>query len=277
MTHAAIPAQFRSLRPQASALTHGARRIQPAASQQIAEHERHRLASELHDGVVQEVLAAGLAIDLCLADMPAGSPMYATLEHARRLTATAVRRLRSSLQDLREGAGAPDEELPDMLRRLVARHPARQLEVSVEVTGPQEPLTTAVRRSLFQMASECVFNAAVHGRARRAVIRLSYGRGVIALCVADDGHGNPKTLRKLIRGEVPGTGSGYHLGLADIAARAEEMGWSLRADRSDLGGVAIRVSLPGPSPRLPTRRDRWMRSGSRSSMITRSSGRACGP
>ena len=23
------------------------------------------------------------------------------------------------------------------------------------------------------------------------------------------------------------------------------MGWSLRADRSDLGGIAIRVSLPG--------------------------------
>ncbi len=277
MTHTTVPAQFRSLRSQASALTHVTHRVRSAAPQQIAEHERHRLASELHDGVVQEVLAAGLAIDLCLADMPAGSPMYATLEHARRLTATAVRRLRSSLQDLREGAGALDEELPDMLRRLVARHPARQLEVSVEVTGPQAPLTTAVRRSLFQVASECVFNASVHGRARRVVIRLSYGRGVIALCVADDGHGNPKTLRKLIRGEVPGTGGGYHLGLADIAARAEEMGWSLRADRSDLGGVAIRVSLPAQAPRLSTRRNRWMRSGSRSSMITRSSGRACGP
>ena len=174
--------------------------------------------------------------------------MQASLEHARRLTATAVRRLRSSLQNLREGAAAPDEELPDMLRRLVARHPVHQLEVSVEVTGPQEPLTTAARRSLFQMASECVFNAAVHGRARRAVIRLSYGRGVIALCVADDGSGNPRTLRKIIRGEVPGTGLGYHLGLTDIAARAEEMGWSLRADRSDLGGIAIRMSLLTPAP-----------------------------
>ena len=248
MTHSTVPAQFRSRRPRASALAHVAGRIQPAGPQQIAEQERHRLASELHDGAVQEVLAAGLAIDLCLADLPAGSPMYATLEQARRLTATAVRRLRSSLQDLRGDADGPDEELPDMLRRLVARHPARQFEVSVEVTGPRAPLTTAVRRSLFQVASECVFNASVHGRARRVVIRLSYGPGIIALCVADDGHGNPKTLRKIIRGEVPGTGGGYHLGLADIAARAEEMGWSLRADRSDLGGVAIRVSLPAQAP-----------------------------
>jgi signal transduction histidine kinase len=213
--------------------------------QQVAEKERHRLARELHDGAIQEVLAAGLAIDSCLADMPAESPLRARLEHARRLTATALRRLRSSLQDLREGGSAADEELPDMLRRLSDRHQAHQLDVRVEVTGPQAPLMAPVRRSLFQVASECVFNAAVHGRARRVVIRLSYGRGEVALCVADDGHGSPKTLRKIIRGGVPGTGGGYHLGLADIAARAEEMGWSLRADRSDLGGIAIRVSLPG--------------------------------
>lgn len=216
--------------------------------QQVAEHERHRLARELHGGAIQEVLAAGLAIDLCLADVPVGSPMHARLEHARRLTATAMRRLRSSLQNLQEGANAPDEGLPDMLRRLEARHPEHQLDVSVDVTGPQVPLTTAIRRSLFQVASECVFNAAVHGEAHRAVIRLSYGPGVVTLCVADDGRGKPQTLRKIIRGEVPRTGGGYHLGLADIAARAEEMGWTLRADRSDLGGVAVQVLLPLQSP-----------------------------
>ena len=80
-----------------------------------------------------------------------------------------------------------------------------------------------------------------------AIVRLNYGCEVITLCVADDGRGNPKTLRKIIRGAVPGTGGGYHLGLADIAARAEEMGWTLRADRSDLGGIAIQVLLPAPA------------------------------
>ena len=248
MTHIAVPANAQSFRTQPSVPAQAARRSPSAVQQTLVEHERHRLARELHDGAIQEVLAAGLAIDLCLADAPAGSPMHASLEHARRLTATAVRRLRSSLQNLREGATAPDEELPDMLWRLKAQHPVRRLDVSVEVTGAPVPLAAAVSRALFQMASECVFNAAVHGRARHAVIRLSYGRGLIALCVADDGSGNPKTLRKIIRGEVPGTGGGYHLGLADIAARAEEMGWSLRADRSDLGGIAIRMSLPAAAP-----------------------------
>jgi signal transduction histidine kinase len=246
MTHIAVPVPVRSLRPPSAQAR--VARAESAMRRQVAEHERHRLARDLHDGAIQEVLAAGLAIDSCLAEVPAGSPIYARLEHAKRLTATAMRRLRSSLQSLREGENAPDEDLPDMLRRLQAPLPADQLDVSVEVTGLPVPLAAAARRSLFQVASEGVFNAAVHGGARRVVIRLSYGRGAVALCVADDGRGKPKTLRKIIRGEVPGTSGGYHMGLADIAARAEEMGWTLRADRSDLGGIALQVVLPVPAP-----------------------------
>ena len=247
MAHTAVSGNIRSLRPQPAVPAQASRRPQAAVPRQVAERERHQMAMELHDGPIQEVLAAGLAIDLCLADTPAGSPMYARLDHAKRLTATAVRRLRSSLQNLRDGASAADEQLPDMLRRLEARYCADQLHVSVDVSGALVPLPGAVRRSLFQVASESVFNAAVHGGAGRAVVRLGYGSGVLTLCIADDGRGELKTLRNIIRGAVPGTGGGYHLGLADIAARAEEMGWTLRVDRSDLGGIAIRVSLPVPA------------------------------
>jgi len=244
MTPTAVQIPVQSFRPGPFALAQVAYRSQLTVQEQVTS-ERRRLARELHDGAIQEILAAGLAIDLCLADAPAGSPMRAGLEDARRLTATALRRLRSSLQNLREGAC--DEELPELLRRL--EDPACRFDVSLEVTGLPVPLPEAVRRTLFHVASECVFNAAAHGGARHVVIRLSYGPGVIALSVADDGHGKLKTLRKIIRGEVPGTGGGYHTGLADIAARAEEMGWTLRADRSDLGGIAVRVLLPVPATR----------------------------
>jgi len=239
MTSTAVPAHARSPRAQRAA-------PQPAG-RALPDDERRRLAMELHDGVVQDVLAAGMAIDLCLADTPAGSAGRAGLEHAKRLTATALRHLRSTLQGMLEGAAAADEELPDMLGRLKAQHPVRQLDVTVEITGSPVPLPAEARQALYRVASECVFNAAVHGGALRAVIRLGYGSRIVTLCVADDGHGQPDTLRKIIRGEVPGTGCGYHLGLAGIAARAEEMGWTLRADRSDLGGIAVRVLLPAAS------------------------------
>ena len=247
MSHAAVSVPARSFQPQPLVPAQAARRGQPGLQQLLADHERHRLARELHDGAIQEVLAAGLAIDSCLADLPSGSPLHARLEHAKRLTATAVRHLRSSLQDLREGAAVPDEDLVETLQRLTVQHAAGQLDLSVEVTGAPVPLPPTIRRALFQMASECVFNAALHGGARRAVIRLTYGRGVVSLCVADDGRGKLQTLRKVIRGEVPRTGGGYHLGLSDIAASAEEMGWTLRADRSDLGGIAVQVVAQVPA------------------------------
>jgi signal transduction histidine kinase len=248
MTHTAVSAPVRPSQLKPLVPAQAPRGGQLGAQQILAENERRRLARELHDGAIQEVLAAGLAIASCLADLPAESPLYARLDQAKRLTATATRRLRSSLRDLREGAAFPGEDLAAMLQRLAAPHDSRQFEVSVEVTGAPVPLAPAVGQALFQVARECVFNSALHGEARRAVIRLSYGHGAVALCIADDGHGKPKTIRKILGGEVPGTGGGYHTGLSDIAARAEEMGWILQADRSDLGGIAVRVVAPVTAP-----------------------------
>ena len=96
MTQSAVTAHIHSFRPQPSARAQGVRGVQvaghgPSAVQQVPELERHRLARELHGGVIQEVLAAGLAIDLCLADAPAGSPMHASLEQAKQLTATTAK------------------------------------------------------------------------------------------------------------------------------------------------------------------------------------------
>ena len=89
MTGTAVPAHAQPFRTPSSIPAQAVRRRQPAVPRILAEHERHRLARELHDGPIQEVLAAGLAIDLCLAELPAGSPMHGSLEQAKKLTAMA--------------------------------------------------------------------------------------------------------------------------------------------------------------------------------------------
>ena len=210
----------------------------------VAYLERRRLARELHDTVIQQVLAAGLTIDWCMAEVPAGSPVYEKLRVAKRLACNAARELRSSLQELTQRTDGDDEELPDMLRRLLDTHATPRLRVGLQVSGTPEPLPSATRRWLYRFAGECLFNSAVHADARYAAIRLRYANGAVALSVADDGHGRPETLRKIISGKVPGTGGGYHFGLTDIAAWAREMGWTLRVGRADLGGIAMEVQLP---------------------------------
>ena len=210
----------------------------------VAYLERRRLARELHDTVIQQVLAAGLTIDWCMAEVPAGSPVYEKLTVAKRLACNAARELRSSLQELTQRTDGDHEDLPDMLRRLLDTHAMPRLRLGLQVSGTPEPLPSATRRWLYRFAGECLFNSAVHADARYAAIRLRYANGAVALSVADDGHGRPETLRKIISGEVPGTGGGYHFGLTDIAAWAREMGWTLRVGRADLGGIAMEVQLP---------------------------------
>jgi len=210
----------------------------------VAYLERRRLARELHDTVIQQVLAAGLTIDWCMAEVPAGSPVYEKLTVAKRLACNAARELRSSLQELTQRTDGDHEDLPDMLRRLLDTHAMPRLRLGLQVSGTPEPLPSATRRWLYRFAGECLFNSAVHADARDAAIRLRYANGAVALSVADDGHGRPETLRKIISGEVPGTGGGYHFGLTDIAAWAREMGWTLRVGRADLGGIAMEVQLP---------------------------------
>lgn len=131
-----------------------------------------------------------------------------------------------------------------MLRRLLDTHANPRLRISLQVSGTAWPLPSESRRWLHRFAGECLFNSAVHADARHAAIRLRYAQGMVALSVADDGHGRPETLRKIISGEVPGTGGGYHFGLTDLAVWAREMGWTVRVSRADLGGITMEVQLP---------------------------------
>jgi signal transduction histidine kinase len=206
--------------------------------------ERRRLAQMLHESVAQQVLSAGLAIEWCRAQAPAGSAEHERLHHAKQLTHGALDQVRSSIQLLSTDNAAADEDLPPMLERLQSDHAAADFALAVAVAGRPVALTHTARRSLFQIANECLFNTVVHAGARRAVIRLTYGRDELRLTVADDGTGVPETIRKIIQGDVPGTGAGYHRGLLDIAWRVDELGGVLEVERSDLGGILIQVILP---------------------------------
>jgi signal transduction histidine kinase len=205
--------------------------------------DRRRLARQLHDRVIQQVLAAGLSVDWCMGEVPAGSPVHEQLAAVKRLTGGALRELRSLLQDAAQPAD-DDDDLPDMLVRLLESHATPRLRLSLQVRGTPRQLPLETRRWLYRFAAECVFNAAVHANARRAAIRLRYADDAVTLSVADDGRGGAKKLRRIISGEVPGTGGGYHFGLADIAASARERGWTLRAGKADLGGVEVEMRLP---------------------------------
>ncbi len=93
-----------------------------------------------------------------------------------------------------------------------------------------------------------MFNAEAHGKATRALVRLRYLAGAVAISVSDNGTGDPAQLRRALRLSSEADVSGLHRGLANMLDMAEELGGTLSIRRSRTGGVFLRLSIPLPLP-----------------------------
>ena len=200
------------------------------------ERTRKRLAEELHDGAIQDVVTAGYDLDAALAGD--GDPKR--LKRARQAIADALRELRGTVQDLHpvvlEAAG-----LTVALRRLCAEHDERVdaefvVDVRPEVEGSQD-------RLLFELARELVGNASRHAQAGRVEVSTRREDDQLVLRVADDGRG----MRPGSRAAALRAG---HIGLASCAERVETAGGRFDV-RSEPGkGTTVTARLPA-APAAP--------------------------
>jgi signal transduction histidine kinase len=216
-------------------------RLDVAAQREAVDAERHRIARELHDSVAQHVLSAGMTIEWCRPEVAHHAEVHERLGHAKALTREAVERLRGAIHALSvHESHVPGPGLPGLLDRLPT---VPGLAVAVRVEGRPRVLPPDAEHQLFRIASECLSNTARHARAGRAVVRLGYRPDGLRLSVADDGSGDPETLRRALRAAA-GRDDGHHRGLLNIASRCRELGATLRFTRARLGGVRVEVRLP---------------------------------
>ena len=214
---------------------------------ELLDAERHRIALELHDSVAQYVLSAGLAIELCRADAVDRGAADAAVERlagARDLIATAGDQVRSVIYALHhEPGGGETASLPYLLEGLAAQY-LHDLDVTVRVEGRPVAQSPVMVRGLARIAGEALFNVVSHADATRASIRLRYTARGTRLSIADDGDGDPRHLRRLLRLEQRGDSDGRHQGLAGMAHRASDLGATFSIRRAPLGGVQVDVVVP---------------------------------
>lgn len=227
-------------------------RLLGALQRQEIDDERHRIARELHDSVIQYVLSAGMTIEVCRAELAAldgeAAVIAERLGPARDLTRHAVERLRAAIYSLHHTSDEPPGPLPLMLARLSTVHLPVDFAVTVRVDGSQLPLPPRAEQSLLRLTGEALFNAGSHGKATRALVRLRYRPDAVTLSISDDGSGDPAQLRRTLRLTEAGDLTGRHQGLANMAARMTQLGGTLAIGRSRLGGIRLSVALPLPAP-----------------------------
>ena len=167
------------------------------------------------------------------------------------------------LSRIEGGALKPELELRD-LNDLVRQATARVAPggKTIRVVAPDEPLTVRVDEVFFgQIVANLLENAVRYGGDTIEICLDRAESGTVELSVQDDGPGVPAaSLPRLFDKfyQVPGERSksrhGMGIGLTVVAGLARSMGGTVRADKSDLGGLRIQIAFPAAA--LPAPRER---------------------
>ena len=191
--------------------------------------ERRRIASDLHDGVVQDL--AGMAFTLAgAAERARGNGVSEVLQGAAEGIRQSLRRLRSLLVEIYppnlESAGL-ESALADLLAPLAGRGITSELDVPSGVR-----LDPSVEQLVFRTAQEALRNVAEHAQADHVTVRLREAGGRATLVVEDDGRGFDSATAARRREEG-------HLGLALLSDRAADLGGSLQIDSKPGEGTRV--------------------------------------
>lgn len=201
----------------------------------VEEHERRRIASELHDGPLQHLSAARLELGEARAAAPGGDPSE-TLQRVDGLLHEAIVGARSLLQDLSPPLleeGGLLEAVTRLARRIEAD---ADLRCSVQCAGAWEPLALEVSVTVYQAARELLANAAKHARASHVVVRLEGVDGWVRLSVEDDGCGFEVAWAE------PSAEGGF--GLFGLRERLLLLGGRLEVDSEPGRGTRVMAEAP---------------------------------
>jgi signal transduction histidine kinase len=202
-----------------------------------AGEERLRIAQELHDVVAHHMslinVQAGVALHLAERRPENVEPALQAIKDA---SGEALGELRSLIDVLRDDrTRAPRAPAPTLatVDDIVERSAHAGLEVTKTVEGQVRSLPAAVELAACRVVQEAITNVVRHAQARRAVVALGYGAGLLTVRVDDDG-----------RAAVGDAQLEQGNGLRGMHERAAALGGTLVVGPSPIGGLRVELTLP---------------------------------
>ncbi len=197
--------------------------------------ERRRIASDLHDGVVQEL--TGVSMSLTAAGLRTGGPpSEQILTEAGNQIRESVKSLRSLLVDIyppnlhQEGL---ESALADLLGALHNRGILTDLAVNVS----DRELSPSHVSMLYRSAQESLRNVANHAGAGRVAVKVTKEGHDVVLVVDDDGRGFDHAM-------LAARSQDGHVGLRSLAGLLADAGGALEIRSAPGTGTRVEVRLP---------------------------------
>lgn len=198
--------------------------------------ERQRVAREIHDGIAQELVYLGYALDNAIADCE-GRGVQQSLLDVRAEVARVVGELRMSLFDLRSAVD-PQAGLGAALGEHVRSVGTRSgMTVHLSLTESTLRLPPDTEAELLRIAQEAIANARKHADASNLWVSYEVDPPFAVLVVEDDGRG---------LAQQP---DGDRYGMRIMRERAERIRGVLDVGPRAEGGTRVRVRLDGVAAR----------------------------
>lgn len=199
---------------------------------EAGERERRRIAREMHDSTVQDLVAVALMLRR-LQDLVEQPEAQKVLGDARGTLGRTQQDLRT-LSFLLHPPILDGEGLVAALRALIRGLTSRmKLRIDFECEASRHDAPDDVENALYRVVQEALINIHKHASATRAVVRYFRKPGCLVLEIEDDGVGMDENAMKL----------GCGVGIPGMRARLAQHGGTLSLSNLD-GGVLVRAIVP---------------------------------
>jgi signal transduction histidine kinase/ligand-binding sensor domain-containing protein len=198
--------------------------------------ERTRIARELHDHLIQDMVGIGMQLEVADELTPGSADAKTPLHRALTLSRSAIANGRLTLESLRQPR-VTAAALIDELRQTGDAYPEKnRIPVEFRVDGRERLLQPDIAEDLSELGVEALRNALKHARKGMIHIDLRYGIPKLELIVIDEGDG---ISEQVLQTRIPG-----HYGLAGMRERAARMGADLSITSGRGNGTTVHVSVP---------------------------------
>jgi signal transduction histidine kinase len=216
----------------------------------VLRRERELLGHEIHDGLIQQLVAAKMFLESATAALVNADP-----RENRPLLDSALRAINDAVEEARNILTSDHwAQLEDGLSQAIQQEMQKRLPPSgiqvIFLCSSQKPVPKTIAQTVLRIAQECLSNIARHSRATRVEVELLFHDDGLELTVCDNGAGIPELADSSL---TEGNSAAGHtsFGIAGMRARAAAFGGTFDVSRSTLGGVRGHLVLPLQDPLDP--------------------------
>jgi signal transduction histidine kinase len=202
------------------------------------ERDRQKLANELHDGPLQDLIGARFLLGAL-----GSSDATAEIQQSLQQVVQTVRSMCSELKPPALGPFGLEKAIRAHMQNFQTRYP--EIDVTLDLDVDQQQLPEWARLALFRVFQAAVANVAQHAQASQVWVRFKLEGEQVRLTIADDGQGFvvPEGWLEFATTE--------RCGLLMMQERVDALQGRMMVQSEQGGGTRVLVQVPLAQPSLP--------------------------